>query len=210
MCRPRCQRLLVIPFAIMLSPFQAQKIRYLFTLNDRDGDGYISHGDHVGQCDVFAEACGWASDAPRASAHREMLEGVWGMYLSAADPEDGPRVSEAAWMRLWTGFLAGVEAERASGSSATMDALLDSVIRLFAILDERGTGRADAALWCAHMASLGVRNPQAAFARIDVEGKGYLTAQDCARLQAEFLLSESPGAPGNHYFGVLPDVGVAV
>ena len=43
----------------------------------------------------------------------------------------------------------------------------------------------------------------AAFARLDVQGKGYLLRADLVQRQVEFLVSEDPDAPGNHYFGVI-------
>jgi hypothetical protein len=40
-------------------------------------------------------------------------------------------------------------------------------------------------------------------ARLDVQGKGYLLRADLVQRQVEFLVSEDPDAPGNHYFDVI-------
>lgn len=183
-----------------------RKLRHLFRLNDRDGDGFISHDDLLRQCDEYASLRGWQAHAPLASGHRAALEGIWGLYLSAANPHDGDRVSLDAWMRFWGSYIAVVEAELAAGDTRTLDAMMSGVRQLFVLFDDRGTGRADAARWCEHAASLGIADPEAAFERIDPMGFGSLTPDDCVRLQTEFLLSDDTAAPGNHYFGVIDGI----
>jgi hypothetical protein len=188
---------------VALTDLQTRKLEHLFRVNDRDGDGFITEADIAPTAELFAQARGWAADEARPSAHRQLLAGVWQSYRAASDPADGGRMSLAAWMRLYGGYLTAMRAELDAGGHALLDQFEQSIEHVFGMLDEADAGYAPKAVWCDFARAMNVADPEAAFARLDTQGRGYLLRAEIVQLQADFLLSDDPAAPGNHYFGVL-------
>lgn len=186
-----------------LSPLRQRRFEHLFDVNDRDGDGFITEADVMPTATRFADSQGWSADEPRRAQHAAMLAGVWQSYQGFCRPADGPRMSRDAWLALWTGYSAALAAEVAQGGGALLAQFEHSLEQVIEMLDDTHSGRATRDVWCAWARAANVPDPEAAFARLDVQGKGYLLRADLVQLQVEFLVSEDPDAPGNHYFGVI-------
>lgn len=186
-----------------LSPLRQKRFEHLFAVNDRDGDGFITEADVMPTATLFADSQGWSADEPRRAQHAAMLSSVWQSYQGFSRPEDGPRMSLDAWMTLWTGYSAALAAEVAQGGGPLLAQLEQTLEHVIDLLDDTHSGRASRDVWCAWARAANVADPEAAFARLDVQGKGYLLRADLVQLQVEFLVSEDPDAPGNHYFGVI-------
>jgi hypothetical protein len=186
-----------------LSPLRQKRFEHLFGVNDRDGDGFITEADVMPTATLFADSQGWSADEPRRAQHAAMLGAVWQSYQGFCRPEDGPRMGRDAWLALWTGYSAALAAEVAQGGGALLAQFEHSLEQVIEMLDDTHSGRATRDVWCAWARAMNVPDPEAAFARLDVQGKGYLLRADLVQRQVEFLVSEDPDAPGNHYFGVI-------
>ncbi|MFO0630344.1 MAG: hypothetical protein U0325_32610 [Polyangiales bacterium] len=186
-----------------LSPLRQKRFEHLFRVNDRDGDGFITEADVMPTATRFADSQGWSADEPRRLQHAATLAAVWKSYEGFSRPEDGPRMRLDAWMTLWTGYTAALAHDVAQGGGPLLHQLEQSLEQVIDLLDDTHSGRATRDIWCAWARAANVADPEAAFARLDVQGKGYLLRADLVQLQVEFLVSEDPDAPGNHYFGVL-------
>lgn len=185
---------------IMLSEFQTQKIRRVFTLHDLNRDGVMSRADFEEYTRRIGTARGWDADSPE---YREVLSrflAFWDGLTQATEVEATGQVTPAEWLEYW---------DRVLGTPGMFEQVAAPIARaLLTSLDEDGDGAVSAEEYAALFSSGGFSAEEAAeaFARLDIDHDGRLSIDEVTQMTERFFRSDDPADPGNAVFGPLPEI----
>jgi EF-hand domain pair/EF hand len=182
--------------AASATDLRSRKLHRWFASFDTDGDGVIDLLDFTGMAQLYCEAYGIA---PRSDTWRRMHESahvVWRAIerrTGAPNPAKLTRQELVAWV----------------GSNEYTDfvelAALPFSMTAFSIADADGDGRCDVYELMAAQRRSGMSEEEIhrSFDLLDVDGDGYVTADDFAQAHVDFYFSDDPAARGNYMAGEL-------
>src|SRR5688500_6227755 len=176
----------------MLTEFQRKKLTRLFSLYDADDDGFIGKADYERAARNLCRAHRYAD----GSAEYQSLFGVymaaWEGLRRMADRDGDERVSLAEHLAGYDGMLGGAGPEAfvriAQMSTVLADQDKDGKVsrdEMTTLLLAWADGAIDEA------------GAQAAFAKMDGDGDGFVSPEDMRRIVTEYFTSDDPDAPGN-------------
>ena len=172
------------------------KINAGFDHLDADGDGHLSEQDHVLLGRRMSAELGHAPGSEQEQRVTESFLRIWREVHLPHVPEGATAISRA-------GFLDSVNALAADPDArAAVAAMAETYL---SIVDTDGDGRVSPAEFRvfqrAQFAGLTDEDMDEAFAHLDVDGNGYLSAAEFVRGFVEFWSSTDPAAPGNWWMG---------
>jgi Ca2+-binding EF-hand superfamily protein len=173
------------------------KIAHGFDHLDADGDGRLTEHDHR----VMGESVAMSLGHPVGSAETLQIIAaylaIWqDLHLVALPPG-----TEAITREQFTASTASL-ADDPAAAERMLGALADAFL---AITDTDGSGTVDPGEFFTfqrgHFPSLTRQAAEAAFARLDRNGDGQLSAEEFRTAIVEFWTSRDPAAPGNWWTG---------
>ncbi|MFF4340886.1 EF-hand domain-containing protein [Kitasatospora sp. NPDC001540] len=173
------------------------KISHGFDHLDADGDGRLTEHDHVLMGQSVARALGH----PAGSAEEQRIVGA---YVAIWRELHLPYLPAGAQEMGRAEFLASTAslADDPEAAEATLGALARAFL---AVADADGNGRVDAdeffAFQRGHFPQLRRSEADTAFAHLDRDGDGELSAAEFERAIVEYWTSRDPAAPGNWWAG---------
>jgi Ca2+-binding EF-hand superfamily protein len=181
----------------MVSDLAARKYAQTFELFDVSGDGYIQQDDCSALAERLITTFAGPGDAIKAKTVRDSYQQFWEGVSALADTDHDGRISREEYVAA----MAAV----AGGPPETFDEVIQPLqVAVFALCDTDGDGRIDAGEFQAMHTALGTGDDDSAIralARLDTDGDGVLSVEELLRAARQFVLDESPDAPGNWLFG---------
>lgn len=175
------------------------KISQGFDHLDADGDGYLTEHDHVLMGQRVAASLGHASGSPAEHQIIDAYVRIWRELHLPHIPDGGTAISKQQFLVSTRTLAADPAAAR-----ATVGAVAEAFL---AIADTDHDGQVGPAEFGAfqrgHFPGLTDSDLTEAFAHLDVDGDGYLSAEEFVRTTIEFWSSSDPDAPGNWWMGRL-------
>ncbi|MGH3852827.1 MAG: EF-hand domain-containing protein [Pseudonocardiaceae bacterium] len=173
------------------------KINHGFDHLDADGDGQLTEHDHVLMGQRVATALGHAPGSP---SERQIIEAylrIWRDLHLPHIPGDGTAISKEQFLESTLTLATDPAAARATvGAVATA---------FLAIADTDHDGHLGPAEFRAfhggHYPNLSDDDANEAFAHLDTDGDGYLSAEEFTQATVEYWSSNDPDAPGNWWMG---------
>ncbi|MDQ3555590.1 MAG: EF-hand domain-containing protein [Gemmatimonadota bacterium] len=180
-----------------LTPSQKRKLDRMFSTLDLNGDGLVDRADFTRRVEAFARRCGWEEGSPEYLRNLQFTLEEWHNLCESADVNDNGNVTREEFLRYGDIFLDDRAAVRAYARG--------DVQLLFDAMDTDGDGRVTGDEYRVYLEVCGIdtSGADAFFAHADVNQDGRITRDEMAHAVEEFLLSENPGAGGNHLFGPL-------
>lgn len=183
-----------------MSDLLTAKISQGFDHLDADGDGYLTEQDHVLMGQRVAASLGHGSGSP---AERQIVDAyvlIWRDLHLPHIPDGGTAISREQFVGSTRTLAADPVA-----AQATVGALAEAFL---AIADIDHDGQVSPAEFGAfqrgHFPGLTDNELDEAFARLDVDSDGHLSAEEFIRAVIEFWSSSDPDAPGNWWMGRRP------
>jgi Ca2+-binding EF-hand superfamily protein len=183
---------------VALSPLLQRKLRRMFEIFDLDGDGRIAASDYLRRLDALAQLRGWDRSSPEYVRHLGRASEEWRNLMDTADTDEDRGVTWEEFIRFGEIFLDDADAVRAYARG--------DVQLLFDAMDADGDDRVTLDEYRTYLEVSGAdaSGADALFQHADRDGDGRMTRDEMARAFEEYLLSDEPDAPGNHFFGPLP------
>ena len=182
-----------------LDPLLVVKIGRGFDHMDVDGDGLLGEQDHVLMGRRVAAALGHASGSPAEQRIIGTYLRIWRDVHLPHVPAGETGITRDSFI-VSTGALANdpVMAEAALGG------LAESFLEL-ADIDADGVVSPEEflAFQRGHFPNLSEEAAATAFAQLDTDGDGHLSAEEFLRAVIEYWTSSDPDAPGNWWMGDL-------
>lgn len=178
----------------MLSELQKRKLAVQFHRHDRDGDGFLTKADYEGFAKRVCELWGYAPNTPEYQAFYAQNVAVWDYMRDVADKDKDDRVSLDEFFASYAITL---------GDESLIERnVVGYATSVFQLGDRDCDGKISGAEFVALLECYGATKEMAqkAFDHLDVDGAGYLTAEQMVRSFKEFL-GDDPDAPGNWVMG---------
>ncbi|MGI9001675.1 MAG: EF-hand domain-containing protein [Pseudonocardia sp.] len=173
------------------------KINYGFDYLDADGDGQLTEHDHVLMGQRVATSLGHAPGSPSEQQIIEAYLRIWRDLHLPHIPGGGNAISKEQFLES-TLTLAGDPA----AAQLTIGALAAAFL---AIADTDHDGQVSRAEFRAfhggHFPDLTEAEVNEAFAYLDTDGDGYLSAEEFIQAGVEYWSSNDPDVPGNWWIG---------
>lgn len=173
------------------------KISRGFDHLDLDGDGQLTEHDHVLMGWRVAASLGYAEGSPAEQRIVDAYLHIWRDLHLPHIPDGGTSISRERFM-ISTRALA----DNPVAARATLGALAEAFLAI-ADTDNDGQIGPDEFLGFqrGHFPTLSQADADAAFAHLDRDGDGYLSATEVTEAIVEFWSSTDPDAPGNWWMG---------
>lgn len=173
------------------------KIRHGFDHLDADGDGQLTEDDHVLMGRRVAASLGHASGSPAEEQIIDAYLRIWRELHLPHIPGGGTAISRDQFLTS-TRTLA----DDPAAAQATLGALAQAFL---AIADTDHDGQVSPAEFhafqCGHFPHLTESDTNEAFAHLDADGNGLLSAEEFTQAIIEYWSSTDPNAPGNWWMG---------
>ncbi|HEX4722954.1 MAG TPA: EF-hand domain-containing protein [Pseudonocardiaceae bacterium] len=179
------------------SDLLAAKISRGFDYLDLDGDGRLTEHDHVLMGWRVAASLGYAEGSPAEQQIVDAYLRIWRELHLPHIPHGGTSISRER-------FLASTRtlADNPVAARATLGALAEAFL---AIADTDHDGRIGPTEFLAfqrgHFPVFSQTDADEAFAHLDRDGDGYLSAIEFVERIVEFWSSTDPDSPGNWWMG---------
>ncbi|MGH3875194.1 MAG: EF-hand domain-containing protein [Pseudonocardiaceae bacterium] len=173
------------------------KINYGFDYLDSDGDGQLTEHDHVLMGQRVAASRGHAPGSPSERQIIEVYLRIWRELHLPHIPGGGTAISKEQFLESTLTLATDPAAARAT---------VGAVVRAFlAIEDTDHDGQIGPTEYRAfhggHFPDLPEADANEAFAHLDTDGDGRLSAEEFTRAAVEYWSSNDPDAPGNWWLG---------
>jgi hypothetical protein len=181
-----------------LTALQLRKFTALFRHQDQCNNDFLTQQDFLLIADALSRALGWQQQDPdtyhlRHAALEEHLQKFFLRLQSQSDSNQDGQVSLAEYLAYMKRQVAEC---RAMGMAAPW--VKESTRQILLLLDQHASNSLTVDEYAKILQALGSdADAGQAFAKMDVTGKGELTAADLDRLALEFVVSDDPQAPGN-------------
>jgi Ca2+-binding EF-hand superfamily protein len=168
-----------------------RKLTRMFSLYDRNGDGYVERGDYERVAQGFARVAGVASGSPEYLILEGAFIGFWKRLAQMSDQNEDGRVSLAEYLASHS------QTVRAS------DAVMRITDTLIALTDRDRDGKVSRVEFTNNLLAYDMSPEDAAtaFDHLDRDDDGYLTRDELLKNVDEFYGSDDPEAPGNWLAG---------
>ncbi len=173
------------------------KINHGFDYLDADGDGQLTEHDHVLMGQRVATSLGHAPGSPSEQQIIEAYLRIWRDLHLPHIPAGGTAISKEQ-------FLASTLtlATNPAAAQATVGAVATAFLAVADIDHDGQLGPAEyRAFLGGHFPGLTEAEASEAFAHLDTDGDGYLSAEEFIQVTVEYWSSNDPDAPGNWWMG---------
>ena len=173
------------------------KISYGFDYLDADGNGRLDEHDHVLMGERIAAELGYSSGSAEEQQIIDAFVAIWRNLHLPNIPGGGTAITKEQFIQSTLTL-----ADDPAAAQATVGALAKAFM---AIADRNKDGRIGPAEYLTflrgHFPSLSQADVDEAFAHLDSDNNGYLSADEFTRAIIEYWSSPDPDAPGNWWIG---------
>lgn len=182
----------------MLTDLQRIKYAKHFHLRDINHDGFVESADYEQYAQNMAKIRGWQPGSPAYERVLSRHMDVWNYFWKPADADGDDRVTLDEHLEFFDNLI-----EHYTDHDA--DVSRQHTLILFDTLDADGDGKITAAEYRQFFEAAGVDTSWAGdvFARLDLNGDGYLTKDEFEGHHWAFFTSDDPASPGNWFYGPL-------
>jgi len=177
-----------------LSPFQAEKVRRLFSIYDVRDNGVLERDDYALLADRIARERG---HAPGTAGHERVTQELFTRFERTKAVADFSRDGKIA-LDEWVDFFEIVINDDAA-FEATVTRFIDMMFELFDFDDSSELDRDELASFRRAFGVEAVDDDL--FERLDADGSGTLCASELREAIGAFFRSDDPDAPGSRFFG---------
>ena len=171
------------------------KFDYLFTCFDRDRSGRLDVNDFFALGRTLRVASGWAELDPRNLRISRALDAFWEVMLISVDA-DGSGDVDRDEFRIFEQLMA--DAANAPGEPAP-PWVLELYAAIFEALDADEDGRINLQEYTTYLSAAGSHmDPAAAFAKLDLDGSGFLEVDELELLLTRYFTTTDPDDPANY------------
>ncbi|MFI7119436.1 EF-hand domain-containing protein [Amycolatopsis sp. NPDC049868] len=176
------------------------KISHGFDHLDVDGDGLLTEHDHVLCGQRVAASLGHARGSQAEQKIIDAYLAIWRDLHLPHIPDGGTAISKEQFVTSTRGL-----AEDPAAASATVGALAEAFLAIADTDADGGVGPAEfVAFQRGHFPGLTDAEADEAFAHLDTDDDGHLSADEFVRAIIEYWSSTDPDAPGNWWTGRPP------
>lgn len=173
------------------------KISHGFDHLDADSDGRLTEHDHVLMGRRAAAALGHAPGSDTESRIVEAYVRIWRELHLPHIPGGGTAVTREHFLRSTRTLAADPGA-----AQATVGALAEAFLAITDIDRDGKVGPSEYRAFVAgHFPGLTEAEVEQAFAHMDTDGDGHLSAEEFVRATVDYWTSSDPDAPGNWFMG---------
>ncbi|MFG3338530.1 EF-hand domain-containing protein [Glycomyces sp. NPDC048151] len=173
------------------------KIAHGFDYLDANGDGRLDEHDHVVLGQRTAANLGYTTGSPEEARIIDAYVAIWNDLHRPSLPEGQDHIDKAAFVAVVASL-----ADDPAAAQSTVGALARAFL---SIADDDGSGTVSlnefAAFQRGHFPDLDRDQTEKAFAHLDLDGDGTLTADEFTSAIVEYWSSTDPDAPGNWWMG---------
>jgi Ca2+-binding EF-hand superfamily protein len=173
------------------------KIVHGFDHLDLNGDGELDERDHVLMGQRVAAAMGHPAGSPEEQRIVEAYLRIWRDLHLPHIPDGGTSITRDQFLTSTRSL-----ADDPTAAAATVGALADAFLEIADTDDNNQVGPAEFLVFQrGHFRGFTEAEAAEAFTHLDVDGDGWLSAQEFRQAIIEFWSSDSPDAPGNWWMG---------
>ncbi len=185
----------------MLSEVQKIKFEYLFNLYDANNNGVVEFADFSAYVGRFTELYELPEDSETLKQLNKTAEAWWDVIKANADLNDDGVVTIEEWMGFAERYVETLETYPDGAKYLTK-----FIITIFNVVDENKNNLISSKEYANFLFAWGVdKDVDLAFRKLDADGDHSLSEKDMIDLVFEFYLSDDPHAPGNHFYGMIPN-----
>lgn len=184
-----------------MSPLRKRKITRLFQVTDVDGNGVIEFADYQRMLATIGKRRGWGFDHENIRRLLGLLRHSWTTLCQSVDENDDSQVTQEEWYGIWSRFYEMVSYK----PGQTPNWFAASAQHFFETLDIDGDGKVSPQDYACFLEANNITaDPNALFAKLDLNGDGYITQSEGVLLATQFYLGDDESEPGTWLYGELP------
>lgn len=184
-----------------MSPLRKRKISKLFQVTDVDGNGIIEFADYQRMLANLGRRRGWDFDHPNIRRLLSLLRHSWTTLCHSVDENDDEQVTQEEWFEIWERFYEVVNYK----PGQTPSWFAASAQHFFETLDLDGDGKVSPGDYAGFLQANNINeDPEPLFAKLDLNGDGYVTQSEGILLATQFYLGDDENEPGTWLYGQLP------
>jgi Ca2+-binding EF-hand superfamily protein len=186
----------------MLGELQKEKMRKVFDIWDANGDGFLQKDDWVLIQQRHAASLGIGAETPQFKSMGALFNGIWEVLRAVADKNRDDRISPDEFLAYAEDVYGNVKEVGYQQIPERERAMFEAIMQ-WGDRDQDGKiGLDDYSGWLtAWLGRDAGDRAKEAFQRLDLDGDGYISAEEMRSIIAQYILSNDSNAPGNWLFG---------
>lgn len=179
----------------VMTELQKTKQVHLFNVLDYNEDGVLERQDFIDVADRLSDLRNYEEGSSKREAVRQEILRMWTNAKSLSGKEDEEQLTLEDWL---------AHEQEVIDSEVLINSYVQGLARaIFDTLDGNNDGVISEDEYLKFFQSFRGEEGDgtAAFQKLDVDGKGYLTRKEFLEVVTEFHLSDDSDAPGNWLFG---------
>jgi Ca2+-binding EF-hand superfamily protein len=171
------------------------KFDYLFTCFDRRKNGKLDVSDFLAFGRALRDASGWEQTDPRSRRIARALDAFWEVMIVHIDADGSGDVDRQEFTTFEN--IMSDQTKSFAGTAPTW--ALELYRAIFEALDKNADGKLELSEYATYLAAIDSNmDPAAAFAKLDLDGSGFIELSELDVLLVSYFTSTNATDPGNY------------